>query len=79
MSTYSAAVLGLREEYLRLGVPRHPNKSAEQVKKAEVQGALVDGEFGVYPKPERSKVLKYSQLAALLLETGECTQKAFVG
>ena len=72
--TPSVAVLGLREEYLRLGVPRHPKKSAEQLQKAEVQGALVDGKLGVaYPKPE--KVLKYSQLAILLLEAGECTQK----
>ena len=70
----SVPVLGLRQEYLRLGVPRHPKKSVEQAKKAEVQGALVDGGLGVaYPKPE--KILKYSQLAVLLLEARECTQK----
>ena len=70
----SVGVLGLREEYLRLGVPRHPKKSVEQKRKAEVQGAMVDGEKGIaYPKPE--KMLKYSQLAVHLIESGECTQK----
>ena len=56
-------VTGLREEYLALGVPRHPKKGVASQRKAEVQGAVVDGEAGLaYPKPE--KLLKYAQLGA---------------
>ena len=70
----SPLVLGLQEEYLRQGIPRHPKKSVSQQSKAEVQGAVVDGKRGVaYPKPE--KILKYCQLAALLLDSGVSTQK----
>ena len=43
-------------------------------KQAEVQGALVDGRKGIaYPKID--KIARYSQLAKLLLESGEATQK----
>ena len=70
----SPVVLALREEYLRLGVPRHPKKSVEERRLAEVQGAIVDGVAGIaYPKPE--KVLKYCRLAVMTLERGTCTQK----
>ena len=70
----SPLVTGLREEYLRLGVPRHPKKSVQQSTKAEVQGALVDGIKGIaYPKPE--KILKYTQLACSLIASDTCTVK----
>ena len=70
----SPLIAGLREEYLRLGVPRHPKKGVASQRKAEVQGAIIDGVAGVaYPKPE--KVLKYMQLGKLLLEQDMCTQK----
>ena len=70
----SPLIAGLREEYLKLGVPRHPKKGVASQKIAEVQGAIVDGLAGVaYPKPE--KVLKYMQLSKLLLEQTMCTQK----
>lgn len=70
----SPLIAGLREEYLRLGVPRHPKKGVASQQVAEVQGAIVDGVAGVaYPKP--AKVLKYMQLGRLLLEQHQCTQK----
>lgn len=70
----SALSLGLREEYLKTSIPRHPKKSVAQQRVAEVQGAIVDGSRGeVYPKPE--KVVKYCQLACLLLQEGSCTQR----
>ena len=70
----SPLVLGLREEYQVLGVPRHPKKAVASSMQAEVQGALVCGDEGVaFPKPE--KILKYSELALLLLQSDTCTQK----
>ena len=70
----SPLVSGLREEYSRLGIPRHPKKGVASQGKAEVQGAIVDGEEGIaFPKPE--KVIKYLSLAKLLLTQHECTQK----
>ena len=70
----SPLIAGLREEYLRLGVPRHPKKGVASQRKAEVQGAIIDGEQGLaFPKPE--KVLKYMQLSRLLLQQKMCTQK----
>ena len=70
----SNLVLGLREEYATLGVPRHPKKAVASRTVAEVQGAVVDGSRGIaYPKVE--KVMKYVQLAHLLLESNEATQK----
>ena len=70
----SPLIAGLREEYLRMGVPRHPKKGVASQRRAEVQGAIVDGTAGVaYPKPE--KILKYMQLSRLLLEQQVCTQK----
>ena len=70
----SPLVSGLRDEYLRWGIPRHPKKSVQQQRVAEVQGALVDGTLGqAYPKPE--KVLKYAQLACHLLASGASTVK----
>ena len=70
----SALTVGLREEYLKSTIPRHPKKSVAQQRVAEVQGAIVDGSRGeVYPKPE--KVIKYCQLACHLLRQGICTQR----
>ena len=70
----SPLAIGLREEYLRCSIPRHPKKSVTQQRLAEVQGAIVDGTQGIaYPKPE--KVVKYCQLACHLLQKGACTQR----
>eukprot|EP00435_Cladocopium_sp_Y103_P000588 s1856_g1.t1 len=70
----SPLVAGLREEYLALGVPRHPKKGVASAFRAEVQGAIIDGKEGVaYPKPE--KILKYAQLGMMLIEAEQCTQK----
>ena len=70
----SPLTLGLREEYLHQSIPRHPKKSVQQQRVADVQGAIVDGCQGVaYPKPE--KVVKYCQLACHLLHCGRCTQR----
>eukprot|EP00438_Fugacium_kawagutii_P023236 Skav223681 [mRNA] locus=scaffold3470:134573:139091:+ [translate_table: standard] len=70
----SQLALGLREEYLRLNVPRHPKKSVEQQRTAEVQGAIIDGSLGVaYPKPD--KILKYCHFGRKLLEQSHCTQR----
>ena len=70
----SSLVLSLREEYSMVGVPRHPKKAVATSRRAEVQGAVVDGSQGIaFPKPE--KFLKYSFLACLVLRSGECTQK----
>ena len=44
-----------------LGVPRHPKKAVASQIRAEVQGAIIDGEEGIaFPKPE--KVLRYACL-----------------
>eukprot|EP00435_Cladocopium_sp_Y103_P017184 s1936_g4.t1 len=72
--TASPSILAVRAEYENWGIPRHPKKAVERALKAEVQGAIVDGERGcAYPKPE--KILKYTQLAVLLLAAGKCSQK----
>eukprot|EP00435_Cladocopium_sp_Y103_P063896 s76_g25.t1 len=70
----SPLVAGLREEYLALGIPRHPKKGVASAFRAEVQGAIVDGKEGIaFPKPE--KILKYAQLGLLLVDADQCTQK----
>ena len=70
----SPLIAGLREEYQAIGVPRHPKKAVSSSRKAEVQGAVVDGLLGVaYPKPE--KILKYVGLTVLLLKADVCNQK----
>lgn len=72
--TPSPSVLALRAEYECLGIPRHPKKAVSREHKAEVQGAIVDGLQGcAYPKPQ--KVIKYVQLALLLLSSPTCSQK----
>ena len=70
----SAETLALRAEYERWGIPHHPKKSVSQASKAEVQGAIVDGREGVaYPRPE--KLLKYVELAYMLIRSGRGTLK----
>ena len=72
--TVSPLITGLREEYAALGVPRHPKKAVSRASKAEVQGAIVDGQVGIaHPKVE--KVWRYVQLARALLEQGVSSQK----
>ena len=70
----SAEVLAMRAGYEYWGLPRHPKKSVEQQLTAEVQGALIDGVTGKI-KPKPSKVLKYVELALLLLNDGRASQK----
>ena len=70
----SVETLSLRSEYESWGIPNHPKKSVCRSKVAEVQGALIDGEAGI-ATPKREKVLKYLQLAFLLLREGRANQK----
>ena len=60
-----------RQACVDASLPRHPKKSVAQACKAEVQGAIVDGE--AYPKPP--KVLLYVSLALELLRWGSSTQR----
>eukprot|EP00435_Cladocopium_sp_Y103_P018988 s785_g4.t1 len=70
----SVETVALREGYLYWGLPRHPKKSVQQELQAEISGAWVDGLSGkVRPKPE--KVMKYVELALLLLRDGRANQK----
>ena len=70
----SAGALALREQYTYWGLPRHPKKSVQQEPVAEIQGAMVDGVAGrVWPKA--AKILKYAELAWLVLQEGRCSQK----
>eukprot|EP00438_Fugacium_kawagutii_P005555 Skav232226 [mRNA] locus=scaffold286:249647:254238:- [translate_table: standard] len=58
----TAHQLSLRHQYAELALPRHPKKAVEASTKAEIQGAILDGQQGVaYAKP--AKVLKYLGLA----------------
>ena len=70
----SPLIESLREQYLALGVPRHPKKSVSRQQVAEVQGAVLDGHLGIaHPKIE--KVLKYVYLAYLLLRSAASSQR----
>ena len=70
----SLETLAIRSEYEAWGIPNHPKKSVCQKTIAEVQGGMVDGKQGiVFPKPE--KVLKYVQLAIMLLNLGKASLK----
>eukprot|EP00435_Cladocopium_sp_Y103_P064308 s327_g26.t1 len=70
----SAQQHALRDQYELLKLPRHPKKAVEGATKAEIQGALLDGEAGVaYAKPE--KILKYMGLAWEVVHKGRATQK----
>ena len=67
-------VEGLREAYEQAGLPRHPKKSVEQSRAAEVQGAWIDGEKGqIYAKP--AKIMKYVALALELIKKGRASQR----
>ena len=45
-----------RQAYSEANLPRHPKKSVCQQSKAEVQGAIVDGNLGIaFPKPPKSR------------------------
>ena len=70
----STETLALRAEYESWGIPNHPKKTVCRQSQAEVQGASIDGELGI-ATPKREKVLKYIQLAYLLLQEGRATQK----
>ena len=70
----SGHILALREAYQFWGLPRHPKKSVQQLTQAEIQGAIVDGRTGLV-KPKPDKVLRYIELALLLLKTGEANQR----
>eukprot|EP00435_Cladocopium_sp_Y103_P019508 s2655_g4.t1 len=63
-----------RQAYSEAQLPRHPKKSACQQRRAEVQGAILDGDLGVaYPKP--AKVALYVGLALELLRRGAAAQR----
>ena len=63
-----------RQAYAEANLPRHPKKSVCQAARAEVQGAILDGELGIaYPKPP--KVGIYVSLAIELLRRGAATQR----
>lgn len=72
--TPSAQVLKLRQDYVSMGLPRHPKKSVEREYKAEVQGALFDGLQG-FAMPKVAKVWQYAFLAAELLSRGRASLK----
>ena len=70
----SPLVQQLRDQYKRLGIPRHPKKAVSRQPQAEVQGAVLDGQRGIaHPKIE--KVLKYVYLDHLLLKAGRSSQR----
>ena len=72
--TPSVEAMAMRQGYLSWGMPRHPKKSVQQALQAEIQGAIVDGRSGkVTPKP--GKVMKYVELAWLVLKEGKANQK----
>ena len=70
----SPLVASIRDVYAELGVPRHPKKGVARNTRAEVQGALVDGELG-RARPKIDKILKYMHLTKLVLVAGEATQR----
>lgn len=60
------AVLALRGQYEKWGVPRNLKKAVSRSSVAEVQGAIIDGEKGLaYPKEQ--KLVKYLSSALSLL------------
>ena len=70
----SAQVLKLRQDYLSLGLPRHPKKAVERQYKAEIQGALFNGLDG-FAMPKVAKVWQYALLAVELLTRGTASLK----
>ena len=74
VGTPSAQVLKLRQDYMEMGLPRHPKKAVQRQFKAEVQGALFDGLLG-FAMPKVGKVWQYALLAVELLSHGSATLK----
>ena len=67
-------VKALQEEYLSLGLPRHPGKAVARQVTAEAQGAVLDGARGIaYPKGQ--KLSKYMTIAYQLLKEASCSQR----
>eukprot|EP00435_Cladocopium_sp_Y103_P054052 s185_g17.t1 len=72
--TPSDLVTQIREYYEDHDLPRHPKKSVEQAKAAEVQGAWLDGEAGTLSaKP--AKIVKYIELTMEALQRGSASQR----
>ena len=72
--TPSELVQHLREQYSLEMLPRHPKKSVQQARAAEVQGAWLDGEAGTLcAKP--GKMAKYIMLTLELLGRGRASQR----
>ena len=70
----SESVRRLRETYESFGLPTHPKKTVQQLDKAEVQGAWIDGDTGTMcAKP--SKVARYVRLALEVVRSGKASQK----
>ena len=72
--TTAPEIEALRTEYLEWGLPRHPTKGVGRQVKAEVQGAVVDGQRGLaYPKGQ--KLSKYVTIAHQLTQETHATQR----
>ena len=70
----SATVAHLREAYAEAGLPTHPKKTVQQMDRAEVQGAWIDGNEGTMcAKP--SKIVRYVRLALEVVANGKASQK----
>ena len=68
------AVLALRGQYEKRGVPRNLKKAVSRSLVAEVQGAIIDGEKGLaYPKEQ--KLVKYLSSALSLLGQTSVSQR----
>ena len=76
-------VKALQEEYLSLGLPRHPGKAVARQVLAEVQGAVLDGAWGIaYPKEQKwSKymTIAYQLLKKVLLSTADASRMRRIG
>ena len=72
----SELVKTLREFYAECKLPRHPKKTVQQAKAAEVQGAWLEGYKGTLsPKP--AKVVKYIKLALEILGRGRASTSSW--
>ena len=72
--TLAPPVLALREQYEVWEVPRNVKKSASRSTRAEVQGAIIDGEAGV-AFPRECKLLKYMGAGLKLCGQTHVTQR----
>ena len=83
LSVYSKGILEsgqpslaalLREEYLKLGVPRNEKKAVSKAPQGEMQGAWIDGDRGTCaPKPD--KVARYLCCLMYLLTKGKASRR----